>query len=84
VPIAGVELYCESCIPPDGHTFRFTDANGRYSFTGTTSGTHLVQVATARGYTLRRPDRAGPTGWVGGVNAVVSGDTVFDIELVRQ
>jgi hypothetical protein len=37
-------------------------------------------------YKLPRADWTGPggIGWMGGVNAVVNGDTVFDIELVRH
>ena len=31
VPVAGVEVYCDAC-GEDGHTFKYTDANGLYGF----------------------------------------------------
>ena len=84
-PVGGVEVYCESCIPPFGHTLTATGVDGRYSFDGTTSGAHLVMLSKP-GYSLPRSDWTGPggIGWMGGVYAAVSGDTVFDIELIRQ
>ena len=80
VAVANVEVYCDSCGVPDGHTFRQTDGNGAYSFDGVSNGRTLLLVSKP-GYKLSRPDE---TGVSGGINATVEGDTRFDIELVRQ
>jgi hypothetical protein len=78
VPIEGVEVYCDSCGSPDGHTFVDTDADGFYSLSWTTNGVHPLLVRKA-GYALavtRDPS--------GRISATVNGDTRFDIQLVRR
>ena len=83
--VADVEVYCESCDPPLGHSMTKTDAAGGYNFNQAENGSHLVWLAR-RGYRLPRPDLTGPggSGWMGGIYADVSGDTRFDVEIVRE
>jgi hypothetical protein len=76
-PIAGVNVYCDGCGSPEGHTFSLTGANGGYSFSFTYSGTNPLQVWKT-GY-------VDPAGQVPGWRQVmVNGNTRFDIELVRR
>jgi len=82
VPIEGVEIYCDSCGSPDGHTFVDTDANGFYSLAWTFDGVHLLYVTKA-GYEIFDPTRVLP-GQLGTINATVKGDTRFDIHLARR
>ena len=82
VPIEGVEVYCDSCGSPVGHTFANTDADGFYSFAWAANGVHPLFV-TKDGYTLFDPtgrlqDR------LGRISATVNGDTRFNIQLVRR
>ena len=56
VPIEGVEVYCDSCGSPQGHTFTYTDSDGTYSFSWTSVGPNPLYV-TKSGYENRRPDR---------------------------
>ena len=81
-PLEGVELYCDSCGSPDGHTFVYTDANGFYSLSWTTNGVHPLFVTKA-GYTILHPAGTQPDP-LGRVSATVRGDTVFDVQLVRR
>jgi len=83
--VADVEVYCESCDPPLGHSMTKTDAAGGYHFNQAEDGSHLVLLSKP-GYRLPRPDwtGAGGIGWMGGINAHVAGDTRFDIEIVRE
>jgi len=76
VPIEGVSVYCDSCGSPDGHTFASSDDNGYYSFAWTNNGATPLYVWKT-GYQLAgpAPDR---------IVATVSGDTRFDIELIRR
>jgi hypothetical protein len=76
VPIAGVEVYCDSCGSPFGHTFAETDAAGAYRFGWAHDGATPLQVRK-EGYRL-------PGTGTGQVVATVAGSTRFDIELVRQ
>ncbi len=81
VPIEGVEIYCDSCGSPDGHTFVYTDADGFYSLSWTPNGVHPLFVRKV-GYgifnpTGRLPDTSGR------ISATVRGDTRFDIQLAR-
>lgn len=81
VPIEGVEVYCDSCGSPDGHTFVYTDANGFYSLSWTLNGVHPLFVRKV-GYEI-----FDPTGKLrdalGRIGATVRGDTRFDIQLAR-
>ena len=89
VPIGGVEVYCEPCGPPDGHSSRMTGADGVYSFDGgggVASG-HIQMLVAKRGYVLpNQPDMSGPSGdgWMGSVTVPVTGDTRFNIEIIRK
>lgn len=82
IPVEGVELYCDSCGSPDGHTFVRTNAGGFYSLQWTTNGVHPLFVTKA-GYGI-----FDPTGTlrdaIGRISATVRGDTVFDVQLVRR
>jgi carboxypeptidase family protein len=82
VPVEGVEIYCDSCGSPDGHTWVYTDADGFYSLAWAVDGVHPLYVTKA-GYGIFDPtgklvDRSGR------INATVKGDTRFDIQLVRR
>ena len=79
VPIEGVEVYCDSCGSPDGHTWVSTDAGGLYSLSWSANGVHPLYVTKA-GYQIFDP--AGVVRDT--VDATVHGDTQFDIELVRR
>lgn len=81
-PIEGVEIYCDSCGSPMGHTFVHTDSAGFYSLAWAMNGVHPLFVTKA-GYEI-----VDPTGTlrdsIGRIKATVRGDTRFDIELVRR
>lgn len=79
VPIEGVEVYCDSCGSPVGHTFVSTDPNGSYSLSWAANGVHPLYVTKA-GYQMFDP--AGVVRDT--IDAAVHGDTQFDIELVRR
>jgi hypothetical protein len=79
-PIEGVEVYCDSCGSPDGHTFVYTDANGFYRLEWAANGVHPLFV-TKESY--RHPNGA-PLDDHGRIRATVNGDTRFDVELVRR
>jgi hypothetical protein len=82
VPIEGVEVYCDSCGSPEGHTFVYTDANGFYSLDWARNGGHPLFVTKA-GFEIFDP--AGTlTDDHGRITATVSGDTRFDVQLVRR
>ena len=82
VPLEGVELYCDSCGSPDGHTYVHTNADGFYSLEWTANGVHRLFVSKA-GYQI-----FDPTGTlldaIGRIGATVRGDTAFDVRLVRR
>ncbi|HET7695826.1 MAG TPA: carboxypeptidase-like regulatory domain-containing protein [Vicinamibacterales bacterium] len=82
VPVEGVELYCDSCGSPVGHTFVYTNAAGAYRFEWSQNGVHPLFVTKA-GY-----DIFDPTGELldsyGRIHATVRGDTRFDVQLVRR
>jgi hypothetical protein len=89
IPVKGVEVYCDPC-GPFGHSARFTDADGRYSFAGeegsVAAGTIPLLLAK-EGYKLpHQPDQSGPSrlSWMGSVAVVVSGDTRHDIHITRK
>ena len=79
VPIEGVELYCDSCGSPDGHTFVTTNADGFYRLEWTANGVHPLFVTKA-GYEIFDPSRDA----MGRISATVRGDTTFDVQLVRR
>jgi len=80
VPLEGVEVYCDACEHPDGHTRSYTDRDGLYSFSSVLNGTYALLVHKA-GYVVLNPSsRLG--NWEVKI-ATVKGDTRFNIELVR-
>ena len=83
VSVEEVEVYCESCS--DGPGIVFTDSDGVYSFGEVGNGRSHLLVAKL-GYKLAKPDEvySGGISWMGKVIVTVSGETRFDIELVRQ
>ena len=82
VPIEGVELYCDGCGSPVGHTFVLTDALGLYSFSWTLNGLNAIFVTKA-GYGIVDPSRT-LLDREGRVKITVNGDTRFDIQLERR
>jgi hypothetical protein len=82
VAVEGVDVYCDSCGSPVGHTAVFTDANGVYSLSWSSNGLHVLLIRKA-GYALPQPT-VRYNGGLEGVTATVNGDTRFDIELVRR
>jgi hypothetical protein len=85
MPVAGVEVYCDACGPPLGHTLTRTDSNGTYELNGAPAGLTRVLLSKS-GFKLPEPAWVGPggIGWMGGVDVAVNGDTRYDIEIVRQ
>jgi hypothetical protein len=85
VPVAGVDVYCDACGPPLGHTLTRTDSNGVYELMGAPAGTTRVLLSKS-GFRLPQPAWTGPggIGWMGGVDVRVNGDTRFDIEIIRE
>ena len=89
VPIADVWVYCEPC-GAETHSGVWTDAKGFYTFTGVwTEASHFpirIWIMKA-GYTdppgLPNPTPPNPSG-PGWREVVVTGNTLFDAELVRQ
>lgn len=77
-----MEIYCDSCGSPSGHTFVYTDADGFYSLAWAKNGPHPLLVRKA-GYTLFDPTGTSRDGF-GRVTATVLGDTRFDIQIVKQ
>jgi hypothetical protein len=78
----GVDVSCDSCGSPVGHTSVFTDANGVYSLSWSSTGVHVLLITKA-GYLLAQPT-VRYNGGLEGVVATVNGHTRFDIELVRR
>jgi hypothetical protein len=78
-PLEGVEVYCDGCGSPEGHTFVNTDKDGFYSFSWAFNGATPLLVRKA-GYDVL--DTVGS--FPGQVVATVKGDTRFDIKLVRR
>ena len=78
-PLEGVEVYCDGCGSPVGHTFAYTDKDGFYSFSWAFNGATPLLVRKA-GYDVL--DTVGS--FPGQVVATVKGDTRFDIKLVRR
>ena len=83
IPLEGVELYCDSCGSPDGHTFVYTDANGFYSLSWTDQWRpSSVRDKGRLRHTPSRRDAARSLRQ--GSVPTVRGDTVFDVQLVRR
>ena len=82
IPVVDVQVYCDAC-GPQGHSSSVTAADGSYRFDGAPGGRTTVLLAKP-GYKLPRPDWVGTGGWMGGINVVVSNDTQFDIQIVRE
>jgi hypothetical protein len=78
VPLEGVEVYCDSCGSPDGHTSVYTDADGVYNLGWAINGVHNL-MAIKPGYELVNP--AGSS--AGRISVTVNGNTRFDIQLAR-
>lgn len=81
--VPGVDVYCEAC--GEGHTFRITDSNGLYSFSGVwmVPGVATQLQVFKQGYTMMNADQIFPDGW-GFIHVMVEGDTRFDIQLVPR
>ena len=82
VAVAGVEVYCDGCGSPNGHTFAYTATDGSYSFAWTYDGV-VPLLVRKDGYSVLGALRIFPDG-TGVRNALVIGDTQFDIELSRR
>jgi len=84
-PVAAVEVYCDACGPPLGHTLTSSDSNGVYELKDVPPGPTRVLLSKP-GFMLPRPAWLGPggIGWMGGIDVIVNGDTRYDIEIVRQ
>ena len=88
-PVEGVTVYCDPCGPPEGHSFRSTGADGVYSFDGAGGvgvGSTMLFLSK-RGYVLpNQPDISSPNGdgSMGGVTVRVTGDTRYDIEIIKK
>jgi hypothetical protein len=80
VPIEGVEVYCDSCGSPVGHTSVYTDASGFYSLEWAINGVHPLFVRKA-GY---GHSAGASVDQYGRVLATVSGNTRFDVQLVKR
>jgi hypothetical protein len=80
LPLEGVQLYCDSCGSPGGHTFVGTDADGAYRFEWTYDGFHPLLVRKM-GYRIIDSTGRLLDDWI---TASVRGDTRFDIQLVRR
>jgi hypothetical protein len=86
VPVAGVDVYCDSCDPPLGHSLKVTDAKGAFSFAQVPKGV-IPLVLAKQGYVLpNQPDQSGADGlgWMGTLEVVVNGDTLRDIQIARK
>ncbi len=86
-PIAGVMVYCDQC-GEFGHTTQFTDPSGNYRFTGDLAAgggvwlrgdAALYLIVSKDGY--QDPPGVVRSGWR---DLRLSGDTRFDIALVRR
>ena len=82
VPAEGVQLYCDSCGSPEGHTFTASDADGFYSFSWAQNGLHPLLV-WKDGYEVIDPTSILANG-TAVKNARVDGDTRFDIQIVQR
>ena len=79
VALEGVEVYCDGCGSPVGHTFAYTDKDGFYTFSWVQEGAMPLLVSKA-GYDVLNTVGTFP----GQVVATVKGDTRFDVQLARR
>ena len=91
VPVEHVSVYCDAC-GERGHSTSYTDSDGRYSFpaeSGLRAGIWLAPgVATTllvrkEGYGLIAADVVYSGGLIGRL-VTITGDTRFDMQLVRH
>ena len=80
-PIEGFLLYCDGCGEV-GHTSTTTDAEGFYSFPWVYPGIQEIQLLGKQGYRYANAAPL-PAGHFG-PRVAVTGDTRFDIEVVRR
>jgi len=91
VPLADVSVYCDAC-GETGHTWKTTDKDGFYSFSGdiahgggvwlnSTSTVYLIVEKGGYSDPPGLPPRPVSQGWR---DVTVMGDTRFDIQLVRR
>jgi len=87
-PLEGVRMYCDAC-GITGHTWQFTDKNGRYTFQGDLASGGGVWLAPSYatplfvekdGFVVVMPsvDAAGQ------VSVKMNGNTEFDVEMQRR
>jgi hypothetical protein len=81
-PVEGVQLYCDSCGSPNGHTFTSTDATGFYRFAWTPAGVHPLQV-WKEGYEIVAPSVIVADG-TAVATAVVERDTWLEIRVAHR
>ena len=81
VAVQNVEVYCDGCGSEVGHTFAHTDDEGFYSFGWTYDGRNQLLVQKD-GYRLVNPTATIST--YEAIDAMVDGDTRFDIEITRR
>lgn len=82
VAVEGVHVYCDGCGSPVGHTSVFTDRDGVYTFGWAFNGT-LPLLVQKDGYTVVGATDVLSNG-MSRRSVTISGDTRFDIELVRR
>lgn len=82
VPVEGVHVYCDGCGSPVGHTSFFTAGDGLYSFGWAFDG-GLPLLVQKEGYTVVGATAILSNG-MARRSVTISGDTQFDIELVRR
>jgi hypothetical protein len=81
VAVEGVSVYCDSC-GEFGHTGVYTDERGVYGFPEVYDGVTPLIIGKP-GYVVVDPSRTF-SGGLEAKNALVNGDTRFDIEIRRQ
>ena len=86
-PLGDVRLYCDACGAV-GHTWRFTDQNGRYTFPGDLAsgggvwlppGNAAIVSVDKEGFIAASPADTG-----GQFTVTMNGDTEFDVQMRRR
>ena len=80
-PVHNVDVYCDGCGSEQGHTSVHTDVDGLYSFGWTYDGVNRLLISK-EGYRVVNPTAT--SGALEFKDAMVSGDTRFDIEMARR